>query len=219
MQCFSFLALRGIIMNSRINFRLRIRRNGFLASRFMGQPHILALRRKVCQPNFPLMYSRNRRLSRVLWLNDAAAEKMELMFLGFLIDDYDILREDRKQRSLARNLNAASARVRLLLLSLQAPSFYAPRSRDSSIFIRPRETSQSATKAEQKFRRSVTVGDFDVESESEKMTPRAQSSSVAIIELDMSGRFSCKFSDKAVFVVSSAREFIRHFLSSVARIL
>jgi len=43
---------------------------------------------------------------------------MELMVSGFLIADYDILREDRKaakQRSLARNLNAASARrVRLL---------------------------------------------------------------------------------------------------------
>lgn len=69
------------------------------------------------------------------------------------------------------------------------------RVRDSSIFIRPRET-WSAAKARQKFQRSVTVGDFDVESESEKMTPRAQSSSVAIIEFDMSGIFHANLASR-----------------------
>lgn len=76
---------------------------------------------------------------------------MELMVLSFLIADYDILREDRKaarQRSLARNLNAASARrARLLSLSLAlAPSPFKLSValctvRDLPIFTRPHETS------------------------------------------------------------------------------
>lgn len=72
---------------------------------------------KSVQFNFVCAHGRNTFAVRV-WLNDAAAEKMELMVLSFLIADYDILREDRKASqatfTLARNLNAASARrVRL----------------------------------------------------------------------------------------------------------
>lgn len=134
--------------------------------------------RKVRQPNFPLTYNRNRCLSRVLWLNDAAAEKMELMFLSFLIDDYDILREDRRQRSLARNLNAASARPPPPPPPPPPPS--PPPPFLSVILCTAFETRlflfahARRRKARKKIR--VTVRDFDVESESEKMTPRAQSS-------------------------------------------